>query len=587
MCGIIGYRGGKDATSVVLHGLKKLEYRGYDSFGIAILAVNKLVVFKQVGAVSDFRPEDLPLTRTNLAVGHTRWATHGAVTTTNAHPQLSNDGKIAVIHNGIIDNWEDLKSLLSHEGFTFSSGTDTEVIPNLIQLYLSKGYAYHDAIRTALQHLHGSYALIVLHEDYDEIAFAKAGSPLVIGKGGNEHFVASDVSAFAKYTNNVIILPDYHYGFITSTVLLYSLDSAAQVEIPYHAMEVDVDDEEDPSIQHYMLKEILEQPRVLLRTIDQPADRFELLARAITSAKHVYFTGCGTSYHAGMAASNIFSTVAHINATCFLSSEHTRYTPFFDDATLLIALSQSGETADVLEAVRHAKEKKATVLALVNVPGTSLTRLADHTLYIRAGTERCVLATKTYTAQVALLYLLANTIQGNFTKAHMTLNTLAAHIQHVLLTQASIIKRIAEQTYSTTDYFVIGRDYAYACALEGALKIKEVSYIHAEGFAGGELKHGTLALIREGVPTLALVTPETRTRILSNAMEIKSRKGVIIGIDSQPNPVFDHYIEIPHVPDGLALLLCIPLQLLAYHLAILRGCDPDKPRNLAKSVTVQ
>ncbi len=587
MCGIIGYRGSRDATAVVLDGLKKLEYRGYDSFGIASLAVNKLVVFKQVGAISDFKQEEFPLTRTNLAAGHTRWATHGAVTTTNAHPQLSNDGKIAVIHNGIIDNWEDLRRLLMHEGFKFTSSTDTEVIPNLIQLYISKGYAYHDAIRTALQHLHGSYAIIILHEDFDEIAFAKAGSPLLLGKGDNEFFVASDITAFAKYTNNTIVLPDRHYGFITSDIGLYSLDSESRVEIPYQTLSVEIDEDDDATAQHYMLKEIMEQPRVLLRTIDQPQDRFEMLARVIKSAGQVYFTGCGTSYHACCAASHFFAKIAGISSTPFISSESARYSGFFDKKTVLVALSQSGETADVLEAVRVAKSKGALVIALVNIAGASLTRIADHTLYLRAGIERCVLATKTFTAQFALLYLLAHTVAGSFSKAHMMLNSLAANMQQIIITQAPAIKRIAEQTYNTTDYFIIGRDLAYPCALEGALKIKEVSYIHAEGFPGGELKHGTLALIREGVPTVVLATPETRTRILSNAMEIKSRKGIIIGVDSQQNPAYDHFIEIPEIPEGLSLILCIPLQLLAYNLAILRGCDPDKPRNLAKCVTVQ
>ncbi|MBI4016994.1 MAG: glutamine--fructose-6-phosphate transaminase (isomerizing) [Candidatus Aenigmarchaeota archaeon] len=587
MCGIIGYRGSRDATAVVLEGLKKLEYRGYDSFGVASLAVNKLVVFKQVGAISDFGYADMPLTRTNLAVGHTRWATHGAVTTANAHPQLSNDGKIAVLHNGIIDNWEALRQLLVHEGFTFSSGTDTEVIPNLIQLYISKGYAFHDAMRTTLQHLHGSYAVIVLHEDFDEIAFAKVGSPLLVGRGDNEFFIASDLSAFAKYTTNVVVLPDFHYGFITSNVSLFSLDSESRVEIPYQTIAVDVDEEEDPAIQQYMLKEIMEQPRVLLRAIDQSKDRFELLAEIIRKSQKVFFTGCGTSFHAGLAASYFFASVAKINCTPFLSSETGKLVEFFDDKSVLIALSQSGETADVLDAVKLAKNRGAVVIALVNVQGTTLPLLADHTLYLRAGVERCVLSTKTFTAQLGLLYLLAHTVAGNFSLAHTILNQLAASIQEVLITQAAVIRQVAEKTYNNSDYFIIGRDFASACAVEGALKIKEVSYIHAEGFAGGELKHGTLALVRESIPTVVLVTPDTRTRILSNAMEVKSRKGCIIGVDSLPNSVFDYFIQIPHVSEGLSLLLCIPLQLLAYNLAILRGCDPDKPRNLAKSVTVQ
>ena len=586
MCGIIGYKGSRDAVSVVLDGLKRLEYRGYDSFGIASLAVNKLVVYKQVGAVSDFKYDAVPLTRTNLAVGHTRWATHGAVTTANAHPQLSNDGKIAVLHNGIIDNWEDLRQLLVHEGFSFSSSTDTEVIPNLIQLYISKGYAYHDAVRTALQHLHGSYAIIVLHEDFDEIAFAKSGSPLLVGRGNNEFFVASDISAFAKYTSNVIVLPDFHYGFITSDVSLFSLDSDAKVQIPYEEISVEVE-EDDSAVQHYMLKEIMEQPKVLLRTIDQPKERFEMLATVIKNSRQVFFTGCGTSFHAALAAGYFFSDMAKINVFPFLSSESNRFVSFFDEKTVLVALSQSGETADVLDAVRLAKGKGAVVIALVNSAGSTLSRLADHTLYLRAGVERCVLSTKTFTAQLALLYLLAGAIAGRFSLAHKSVSNVAASIQDLLISSAQAVRGVAEKTYMNSDYFIIGRDVASACAFEGALKIKEVSYIHAEGFAGGELKHGTLALVREAVPTIVLVTPETRMRILSNATEIKSRKGCIIGVDSKPNAVFDYFIQIPDVSHGLELLLCIPLQLLAYHLAILRGCNPDKPRNLAKSVTVQ
>ena len=426
-----------------------------------------------------------------------------------------------------------------------------------------------------------------MNEDCDELVFAKNKSPLLIGKGeNNSYFVASDISAFASFTTNVIILPDNHYGFISSDLLVYSLDDNIPVKLSYQNIPFIVEAENSNDCKHHLYKEILEQPLTILQAIGQEPDIFVIIAKLIKNADRVYVTGCGTSFHAALTASQFFARIAGISVTPVLSSEFDLYSQFIDKNSVLIALSQSGETADVIDAVRSAKNKAAKIIALVNMSGTTLPRLADYTIYLRAGIERSVLSTKTFTAQLALLYLLANSVVNNFSQAHSFLNAFSKDLQYFISNQESVIKTIAEKTYNASDYFIIGREIAYSCAMEGALKIKEVSYIHAEGFAGGELKHGTLALIQNEVPVIALVTPDTRTRILSNVMEIKSRGGKIIGIDSENNSAYDFFIQLPLNCKELSLILCIPLQLLAYHLAVLRGCDPDKPRNLAKSVTV-
>ena len=553
MCGIIGYSGPLNATDIVLKGLKKLEYRGYDSFGIAIQQQEKILITKKVGAFSAFS-STLQLPASSLAIGHTRWATHGAVTEANAHPHTSNDGTIAVIHNGIIDNWQELKTFLQQQTSQFVSETDTEVIPHLLQFHLQQGLSFHDAFLKTIHQLQGTFALIVLRKDSTELTFAKNGSPLLIGKGEQQsYYIASDITAFGHATTNVFALPDNTYGFIDQDLNIYSTQTNEKITPTFSPIAYEEETEETQT-SHAIYKEIFEQPKILQKIVENTENNLNAVADILRNATTVYITGCGTSFHAALTASHFFAHITHLRCTPFLSSEVQIHTPWLQKNTVLITLSQSGETADVISAAKTAKNQGATIIALVNMPATTLTRIADHTLYLHAGIERTILQ-----------------------------NTLTAI--NTLLAQEETLKTIAKETATNPNYFLIGRDTAYPCALEGALKIKEVSYIHAEGFAGGELKHGTLALIQPGIPVIVLTTPQTRQQILSNAMEIKSRGGLLIGIDTHQDPCYDYYITLPPTEEH-ALVLCIPLQLLAYHLALVRGCNPDKPRNLAKSVTV-
>ncbi len=583
MCGIIGYSGSLNATDIVINGLQKLEYRGYDSFGIATLNNKTITITKKVGAISTLA-HTLQLPPSALAIGHTRWATHGPVTEANAHPHTSNDGTISVIHNGIIDNWQELKTLLQQHNFSFLSQTDTEVIPNLIQFHTRQGISFQQAFLKTIQQLQGTFAILALHNTAEEIAFAKNSSPLIIGKGEHEsYYVASDITAFAHATTNIFALPDNTYGFLGKDITIYSTQTHKTITPLFSPVTLE-EEQEDEKTGHALYKEILEQPRILQKIMEYSENNLKTVAHLIQNAKTVYITGCGTSFHAALTATHFFAQTAHIRCIPFLSSEVQLHKQWLQKDTVLIALSQSGETADVISAVKTAKEQGTTVIALVNMPATTLTRLADHTLYLHAGTERSVLSTKTFTAQLALLFLLAHTLSQTLEQGRTILQHTQTAINN-LLAQEHTLTTIATATAAHNNYFLIGRDTAYPCALEGALKIKEVSYIHAEGFAGGELKHGTLALIQQGIPVIILTTPTTRQQTLSNAMEIKSRGGLLIGIDTDHDPCYDYFIKLPPTQEH-ALLLCIPLQLLAYHLAILRGCDPDKPRNLAKSVTV-
>jgi glucosamine--fructose-6-phosphate aminotransferase (isomerizing) len=587
MCGIIGYYGKDRGTGAVLAGLKSLEYRGYDSWGLAAKSPAGVNVVKRVGKIGEATEAELGLESTGVVVGHTRWATHGGVSETNAHPHLSADGKIAVVHNGIIENYRELREFLKENGVACISETDTEVIPHLIRHFLSRGITFEEAFRQALMKLEGSYAVVAFHQDYNALAFGRRGSPLVVGIGDAEYFVASDVPAFLEHTNAVIYLDEGEHGFIDKGVFIFNTATDEMVKKPVQEVRWSVEQARRGDYPHYMLKEVSEQRQTIRRAIEQPPKLLESCASMLDKAAGIFLVGCGSSYHACLTAAYQASRLARKNAVPVLASEFGLIEPLIIPGTVIVAVSQSGETADVLEAVRTAKRRGAKVLAVCNVVGSTLTRIADETIIMNSGPEICVLSTKTYTAQVALLTLLAYALAGRTEEGRKAITEAAENVDRLIGDNNGRLKALAEKLKGRRDLFIIGRDLAYGSALEGALKIKEVSYIHAEGFAGGELKHGTIALIEPGVPAIVLSTPETRAAIHSNAMEVKARGGFIIGLDSARNEAYDVHIDIPDAGAATPLLLIIPLQLLAYHLAVARGCDPDKPRNLAKSVTVK
>ena len=584
MCGIIGYKGDDKAFEVVMNGLKQLEYRGYDSWGIAAIAGDELKILKDIGKISEVQNVDI---KSNIAIGHTRWATHGAVTKINAHPHFSMSRRIALVHNGIVENFRELKQFLEKNGFKFVSETDTEVIPNLIEYFLKDSRDLTEAFRKALLKIEGSFAVVAIDKNTKKIFFGRRGSPLVLGIGANEYFVASDVPAFLEHTKNAIYLDDNEYGVIDDKPTIYNLETNEKIEKKPKLIEWSLEQAKKGPYPHFMLKEILEQKFTVKKAAEQSPELIKKVTNLLSDAFGIFFVGCGTSYHACVSASYQFAHIAKKHVNVVLGSEFRNYEEFLTDKTVMVAVSQSGETADLLDAVRIAKSRGVKIISIVNVMVSTLTRLSDEVIMMNSGPEICVLSTKSYTSQLTILLLLAYSVAGKLEEGKKLIAKAASHVEELIDKNIEEIEELAWQTKDQKDYFLIGRDLAFPSALEGALKIKEVSYIHAEGFAGGELKHGTMALIEKGVPVITLSTNETRNLIISNAMEIKARGGYIIGIDSQPNDIFDFYIEVPDVGFANPILMIIPVQILAYYLAVARKCDPDKPRNLAKSVTVK
>ena len=589
MCGIIGYIGNRKASSILFSGLKSLEYRGYDSVGMAIIG-SKLRIKKDVGKINEVNEKlnflDLD---GNIGIGHTRWATHGRVNRENAHPHLSNNRKIAVVHNGIIENYQELKDFLEKKNFKFYSKTDTEVIPNLVEFEMKNGKNFIDAVKASIKRLEGNFAVLIIHEDEDKLIAARKGAPLVIGVAEDEFFAASDIPAFLKFTKNVVFLYDWDLAVLEKDKIdFFNLMENKKVERKVDTIEWNAEQAKKGEFEHFMLKEITEQVETIQKAVAQDERIVKKIVEVMKKSKGIFFVGCGSSFHACLAASYIFSKVAHLHVNVVLGSEFANYKHFLTPETLVLAVSQSGETADVLEAVETAKRKGSKVISIVNVMGSSLTRHSDEFLLLNAGPEICVLSTKTYTSQLALLILLAYSFIGKFREAQRKLKYLWNVIYNLTSrTTREKIKKLAEMLKDREHIFVIGRGLQYATALEAALKIKEVSYIHAEAFAGGELKHGTIALIEKGTPCIVFVSEENEKEIISNAMEIKSRGGYIIGISPKNNEVFDFWIKVPETNAANPICQIIPIQILAYQLAVLRGCDPDKPRNLAKSVTVK
>ena len=595
MCGIIGFVSAKEKENpaqFLIEGLKRLEYRGYDSWGVVF--GKKPTVYKRVGKISEAVAEGKTLTVDRPAragLGHTRWATHGGVTVENAHPHTDCTGNIVVVHNGIIENWEELRRELQSAGHKFRSETDTEVVAHLVEEQMVNGewrvVNLIEAVRKVFNQLEGLNAIAVYFPQQGVIGAFRNGSPMVVGVGDGEHFLASDVPAFLPFTNRVVFLNDGE-GIILSGSKIKTLDAKTGKEIPLKIEEIDwsAEEGEKGEYPHYLIKEINEQPQVLSRLSKYPEEDLREVAKLIEKSFGTYFTACGTAAHSGLAATYLFTDLAKRHVNFAVGSEFYFLESFLKPRSLLIAASQSGETMDTLEAVRAAKKHKSKVVALTNVRGSSLTRLVDKTLLLNCGLEKAVLATKSYTAKLAIFLLLASQIGGDLEKGRELVSKAARGVKKVL--EDGNIKALARKLKSAEHLYVIGRGVNYATALEAALKIKEVSYIHAEGFAGGELKHGVIALIEDETPCLVFVANDrSRESVLSNAKEVKSRGGFIIGVSPDENEVFDVWLKVPDVGAASPIVNAVPAQLLAYYLAIERGLDPDKPRNLAKSVTVK
>ncbi len=585
MCGIIAYKGEKNSNKIVLEGLKQLEYRGYDSWGIASLTNKTINVFKDVGKIGEVINVDLPLS--NIAIGHTRWATHGKVNEINAHPQLSQNNKIAVVHNGIIENYQELKKFLEEQGIKFKSDTDTELIPQYIEHLMNKGKSFQESTTETLKKIKGSFAIVAICNESEEIIGARRGSPLVLGIGKDEFFIESDVPASLAYTKNVIYLDDDEYVVINSNYTIYDLNTNEIKQKEIKTITWNLEQAKKGDYPHFMLKEITEQKFTIKKSIEQESELIKKATDAIKKAYGVFFVGCGTSYHACVSASYLFSKVAKKHINVVLASEFRNYEHFLTDKTLVVGVSQSGETADLLDAIKFAKKHNCKTMSIVNVMGSTLTRISDINIMMNAGPEICVLSTKSYTSQLAILTLLAYSTADKLEQGKELIKKASVYVNEIIDSNLDKLKDLANKLKHNHDFFLIGRDLAFPSALEGALKIKEVSYIHAEGFAGAELKHGTIALIEEDVPVIVLTTNDTSDLIISNAMEIKARGGYIIGINSKNNEVYDYFIKVPSADNADPILMIIPIQILSYYLALAKNLDPDKPRNLAKSVTVK
>lgn len=583
MCGIVGFKGKKNAGKTVFNALKRLEYRGYDSWGLALNETD-LDVYRKTGKI-DSLPKEFE--NSSIGIGHTRWATHGCVSIPNAHPHLSHNRKIAVVHNGIIENFLGLRDFLSKKGYSFNSQTDSEVIPNLIQFYSEKGNKFREAVRKSLLKLDGNYAIVAIKKGSQKMIGARKGSPLVAGVKEEEFFLASDIPAFLPFTKKVMFLNDRELVEINSSLEVFNVNSGERVSKKIERVKWNAEQVKKGSFPHFMLKEIHEQPTALNRAIMQSPKLLKRVTEMVKKAKDVFFIGCGTSYHACLSAEHAFAQIADKKTRAVLGSEFESYEQFLSENSVVVAVSQSGETADLLEAVELARKKNAQIVSVVNVMGSSLTRLSDETIMMNAGPEICVLSTKSYTSQLAVLLLLAFALTEKTKEGKKLIKKTAQRIESTIKKINPKTKELASNLKNAKNIFLIGKNTAFPTAREAALKIKEVSYIHAEGFAGAELKHGTIALIEENTPVIAFLTAGTEKRILSNAMEVKARGAHLIGVGTGEKEVFDEFLRVPSNGVADPLLLIIPIQLLAYYLAVERGLDPDKPRNLAKSVTVK
>ena len=614
MCGIVGYIGNKEAYPIIINGLKRLEYRGYDSAGFIVNA-EKFVSEKTKGKVSDLEEKaakDVIPTAT-FGMGHTRWATHGVPNDKNSHPHLSNSGKLAIVHNGIIENYQSIKQRLQQEGYVFHSDTDTEVLINFIEYIKNKKQLpLEEAVRYALNEVIGAYAIAVMEEDNpSKMVVARLGSPLVIGIGENEFYIASDASPFVEYTQNALYLEDGEMATIelNKELQVRKIHNNKEVDPTIQELKISIDAIEKGGYEHFMLKEIFEQPLSIQDTM-----RGRLLEDGTTkisginnnlkqflSADRIIIAACGTSWHAGLVGEYLFEELTRIPVEVEYASEFRYRNPVINASDIVIAISQSGETADTLAALKLAKERGAFIYGICNVVGSSIARLTDSGTYTHAGPEIGVASTKAFTTQLTVLTLLALHLgHKKGTIDHETYKRLCKELAHMpdlvaktLEMNKDKVLEIAREYKDVSNCIYLGRGYNFPVALEGALKLKEISYIHAEGYPAAEMKHGPIALIDENMPVVFLAPSKGHyEKVVSNAQEIKARKGKIIAVvtehDCQMSSLADHVLEIPEVDEVFSpILSVIPLQLLSYHIATMRGCNVDQPRNLAKSVTVE
>ena len=612
MCGIIGYFGNKDSVPILINGLKRLEYRGYDSAGLAVIGDDQLHLLKKAGKVSVLESEvDDHVLNGKVGIAHTRWATHGQPNDINAHPHTHQDGKIALIHNGIIENYNVLKQVLEKEGVKFQSETDSEVLVQLIsKIYYTDGLSFPEAVQAALQEVVGAYGIVAICKDEPEIMVAaRYGSPLVLGVGEGEYFVASDASPIIEHTRSVIYLDEGEMVVLKNDGYIISqIKDKKVVYKDISIIEHDLEAIEKGNFPHFMLKEIHEQVNTITDTMRgrlQVDKGYAFLGglsdymTRIENAKRFYITACGTSWHAGLIGKYLLEEYAGIPVYVEYASEFRYRRTIIDNETVVIAISQSGETADTLAAIKKAKEQGSLTLGICNVVGSSITRITDCGVYTHAGPEIGVASTKAFTAQVTVLSMLALLLgrkKGMSKQQGMKLSTALANVGKdvkTILSDSKVIEKIAWEYEKVDNFLYLGRGVNFPVALEGALKLKEISYIHAEGYPAAEMKHGPIALIDEKMPVLFIVPhDQTYQKVLSNIQEVQARKGRIIILTDKKSKelekLSDHIIEIPQSHSRVfPILATIPLQLLAYHLAVIRGGDVDMPRNLAKSVTVE
>lgn len=615
MCGIVGYLGSKQAYPILINGLKRLEYRGYDSAGLAIHNGKSINHYKKKGKVSKLEQlaENQPKNG-NLGIAHTRWATHGEPNDVNSHPHTSQSGRFFMIHNGIIENYDAIKEALIDRGFSFQSETDTEVLVNLIEdIFMEGSLSLEKAVQAALNQVSGAYAIAIIdNEDPDMMVVARLGSPLVVGLDNGNFYVASDATPFVEYTKKAVYLEDGEMAVLrrNQTISVFNIESNTTIEPYIHQLTLDIEQIEKGGYEHFMLKEIYEQSRSIYDSLRGRLlpDEGKVIMRGVSEYKERFLKGdriiivaCGTSWHAGLVAEYIFEELARIPVEVEYASEFRYRNPIISEKDVVIAISQSGETADTLAAIKMAKQKGATIFGVCNIVGSSIARETHAGAFTHAGPEIGVASTKAFTAQVAVLALMAIKIgyeRGSLAKTEYIqylheLNRIPDMVEEMLSSNDDNLLGIAKTYANASNFLYLGRGVNFPVALEGALKLKEISYIHAEGYPAAEMKHGPIALIDENMPVVIIAQKNANyEKVVSNAQEVKARKGKIIAIvspeDTEMRKIADHAIEVPETFELLSpLLTTIPLQLLSYHIAVIRGCDVDQPRNLAKSVTVE
>ncbi len=605
MCGIVAYldRGNGDAPSVVLEGLKKLEYRGYDSWGVAALGkpgsgkVSVLRKVGKIGGVDSRKVTSLLGSGGGFAVGHTRWATHGGISERNSHPQLDCSRRIIVVHNGIIENFKELKSQLQARKHRFSSETDTEVIPHFIEEELKKGRDFAEAAAILARRLKGRSAVVAIDSRDGKLAAIRLGAPLIVGVGKKkgEFFVSSDVNAFLDHTNKVMYIDDNQMAIanfrdgVIKVPEFFDVATGKKVHKRIIAIDWKRGETSKSGYDHFLIKEIMEQKHTIAGAINQEEGKTARIANAARNASGVFLVGAGTAGRVCATGEYLFSRIANKHVDALVASEFGNYRHYINKRSLVIAVSQSGETVDLLDAIDIAKSKGARVLSLINVFGSTMMRVSDDFLMVNAGAERAVASTKATTAQLSLLTLLAYATDGRLGEGKRLLLDTAAEVNDMLNPRyEEHIRKLAKLIRRKHDVIIIGRGVNFPIAQEAAIKLQETCYVNAQGFAGGELKHGPLALVERGTPCIALVAnDETKDELISNAIEVKARGGYIIGIAPEREEIFDYWLKVPDAENASPIVNIIPVQILGYHLAVLKGINPDYPRNLAKSVTVK